>query len=381
MLIKDDALTQQQHFAFDSSESAPSFVSRESKDQTEGKTANNSNNMDNTPIPKMTMEQTTEMSEGAGCEQYIPLEDPALGPAVQHLQALLVSSPPPVQPAMLTGHKNDVAAILLGPVESSFKSKPSSNTNAFYGANIDDQSNQCTQVQIDTQPKLVETAVSVLEQSTPTESQQPSTVAVTSVLQQELLQSETVTVLGQQANYTVNTVDIMVPDGTQLQTENDSTQEQTINNDPLAAPIDNFIESISVPILQPLLQRDNPSPGSHLASTSNIVRHNSPPPSSAQRKSTRLAQKAVTNMGKNAIKIAQDLLISKLGDLSGEENRQISEENNQNSADLDFYTQHFEKPIDKTKMEAFKVLIEEDAKKEKKGSFQKKATVAPGLEA
>lgn len=100
--------------------------------------------------------------------------------------------------------------------------------------------------------------------------------------------------------------------------------------------------------------------------------HINPTPSANKRHSSRLAQKAEANSGKDAIKIAQDLLVKKLGELSGSVEQQSPDE-------FDFYAQHFHRPIDKPKTEAIKVLIEEGIKQHKKGNNRKSATVAPGL--
>jgi ABC-type Fe2+-enterobactin transport system substrate-binding protein len=81
-------------------------------------------------------------------------------------------------------------------------------------------------------------------------------------------------------------------------------------------------------------------------------------------------------VGKDTIQIAQDLLIQKLGELSGEETNQ-----DEADSDFDLYAQHFERPIDKSKMEAITVLIEEGNKKQKKSSANKRMTAQVGLDA
>ena len=83
--------------------------------------------------------------------------------------------------------------------------------------------------------------------------------------------------------------------------------------------------------------------------------HINPTPSANKRYSSRLAQKTEANSGKDAIQIAQDLLVKKLGELSGSVVQQSSDEFN-------LYAQHFNRPIDKSKTEAIKVLIEEGIK-------------------
>jgi len=79
-------------------------------------------------------------------------------------------------------------------------------------------------------------------------------------------------------------------------------------------------------------------------------------------------------LGKDAIQIAQELLVKKLGELSGEDTTQ-------DTPDIDFYMQHFDQPIKSAKMEAIKMLIEQEAKKQKTSAIQKKAAVAPAMEA
>lgn len=74
------------------------------------------------------------------------------------------------------------------------------------------------------------------------------------------------------------------------------------------------------------------------------------------------------------MQIAQDLLIRKLGDLLGEDPIQ-------ENPDTDLYVQHFEQPVDCVKMEAIKVLIEHEAKMQKKGATVSRAAVAPAMEA
>jgi hypothetical protein len=100
----------------------------------------------------------------------------------------------------------------------------------------------------------------------------------------------------------------------------------------------------------------------------------SPPQTSTKRKSTRLRKKAELNEGRDTIQVAQDLLIKKLGDLAGEEI-------NQDEADFDFFARHFERPIDKTKMEAIQMLIEHGNRKTKKSTNSKRMAARVGLEA
>jgi len=51
----------------------------------------------------------------------------------------------------------------------------------------------------------------------------------------------------------------------------------------------------------------------------------------------------------------------------------------QSSDEFDLYAKHFDRPIDKSKTEAIKVLNEEGIKQHKKGNNRKTTTVAPGL--
>jgi len=57
------------------------------------------------------------------------------------------------------------------------------------------------------------------------------------------------------------------------------------------------------------------------------------------------------------------------------------EDTTQDTPDIDFYVQHFDQPIESAKMEAIKMLIEQEAKKQKTSAIQKKAAVAPAMEA
>jgi hypothetical protein len=149
----------------------------------------------------------------------------------------------------------------------------------------------------------------------------------------------------------------------------------------IAAPshdptVDDFLESITAPLQQPIIQGGFQTPNIQAQSTNTNRRFHSPPHSATQRKSTRLAKKATLNVGKDTIQIAQDLLIKKLGELSGEETNQ-----DEADSDFDLYAQHFERPTDKSKMEAITVLIEEGNKKQKKSSANKRMTAQVGLDA
>ena len=118
-----------------------------------------------------------------------------------------------------------------------------------------------------------------------------------------------------------------------------SGNNSTDGRQPQPPSIDNFIESISRPLPQPLLGVHNPAPMLHQIP---LV---TPPPSSSKRQSSRLAKKAANNVGKGAIQIAQELLVKKLGDLSGMEKDPINDE-------FEFYALHFERPMEKNTMEA-----------------------------
>jgi hypothetical protein len=68
-----------------------------------------------------------------------------------------------------------------------------------------------------------------------------------------------------------------------------------------------------------------------------------------------LAKKTETNVGKDAIQIAQELLVKKLST-----DKAVPQ---QTENDIDLYAQHFERPINKPKMEALQHLIEHGTKK------------------
>jgi hypothetical protein len=144
----------------------------------------------------------------------------------------------------------------------------------------------------------------------------------------------------------------------------DGCQPPSTITQPLS--IDNFIESISRPLPQPLLEVNNTTPMLHQ------IPHVTPPPSSSERQSTRLAKKAANNVGKSTIQIAQELLVKKLGDLSGMEKDPINDE-------FEFYAQHFERPMEKNTMEAIQKLIEQANTSQKKGHNQRDAAAVPEL--
>lgn len=94
----------------------------------------------------------------------------------------------------------------------------------------------------------------------------------------------------------------------------------------------------------------------------------------SQTKSVRLAGKASTRVGKDTIKIAQYLLIKKLGDLAS-----IQEPNAE--ADLDSFVQHLDQPLTRTTMEALKTLAEESSIMKKKTPAGKKVKAVAGVRA
>ena len=81
----------------------------------------------------------------------------------------------------------------------------------------------------------------------------------------------------------------------------------------LPSPIDNFVESISLPIIQPLLDGGSTTPMTHSTRATDLSLHVNPTPNSSKRQSSRLAQKAASNSGKDAIQIVQELLVNSWG--------------------------------------------------------------------
>jgi hypothetical protein len=143
------------------------------------------------------------------------------------------------------------------------------------------------------------------------------------------------------------------------------TANQTEDNiaDIQPPSIDTFIESISRPLAQPIIEMNNmilPNPQA------------TPQSFPSKRKSTRLARKVANNVGKDAIQIARELLVKKLGDLSGEEKEPVSDE-------FEFYAQHFARPMEKNTIEAIQGLIEHANGCQKTGLNLTGATGAPML--
>jgi len=99
---------------------------------------------------------------------------------------------------------------------------------------------------------------------------------------------------------------------------------------------------------------------------SSRVQHISTETPTAQRKSTRLADKAKLNPVKGSLNLAQRVLINKLGELSP---------NLKQKAKVDFNSvvQHFQQPVTKKTMDALTVLVEQG----NKAVSKKKSKVAP----
>lgn len=134
--------------------------------------------------------------------------------------------------------------------------------------------------------------------------------------------------------------------------------------------IEEFLESISIPIQQPPATGAPPTPQGTSPTIGRKNRRGTE--SSIQRKSTRLAEKAELNVGKDAVQVAHDLLVKKLGE---------GDDTNTDEPDYEFYAQHFERPIELSKMEAIQELIEQGSKKKKKGSTTGRRTAEVGLDA
>jgi len=85
-----------------------------------------------------------------------------------------------------------------------------------------------------------------------------------------------------------------------------------------------------------------------------------------QRKSSRLANKAKSRVGKDILMVAQDLLIKKLGDLP-------PRQDDANEVNIESFSQHLDNPLNKAGMDAIQELIEHGAKLEKKTGKNKVA--------
>lgn len=150
----------------------------------------------------------------------------------------------------------------------------------------------------------------------------------------------------------------------------EGTNQGQTNSTTVADDVDAFLDSIAMNIQQPIIQGDYDT--TQIMATNSSNGHLSPNQNSIQRKSVRLAKKATLNVGKDPFQVAHNLLVKKLGDLAGEET--IID-----NPDFEFYAQHFERPINKDKMDAIKTLIEQNCKKPKKSNLNRKMQV--GLEA
>ena len=138
---------------------------------------------------------------------------------------------------------------------------------------------------------------------------QVDTEVVNACLDNQLAETTEVSQPQQDLDLTVETIVQGVP----------TKNQQLINNIDihLPSPIDNFLDSISLPIMQPLLDGGPMTPMTNSTRAAIPNQHINPTPSANKRHRSRLAQKAEANSGKDAIQIAQDLLVKKLGELSG----------------------------------------------------------------
>lgn len=125
--------------------------------------------------------------------------------------------------------------------------------------------------------------------------------------------------------------------------------------------MESFINSIAQPLEQPLLPnpvQDNiqveGGEFEHLEAT--------------ERRSTRLADKAKSRVGKDTMQIAQDLLMKKFGELDAQQD----EGSESNCGICENFSQHLPKPLTKPAMEVIGVLIEHGAKLEKKAAVKNK---------
>jgi hypothetical protein len=159
----------------------------------------------------------------------------------------------------------------------------------------------------------------------------------------------------------------------------DSIDHQVVDNlastnEALPQPqdIDEFLESISLSIQQPIFQETPQNP--RVVNKKISKKNQREAEYSTQRKSTRLAKKAEVNVGKDAEQVAHDLLIRKLGELAGDES-------NPDEPDYEFYAQHFERPIELSKMQAIKTLIEQGNKRMQKSNIRGTMAAEVGLDA
>lgn len=161
----------------------------------------------------------------------------------------------------------------------------------------------------------------------------------------------------------------MVPDSGHAQpldAEQDKTtasQTQLEHHTPpdLVDPIDLFLQSVITQPEQPVLPLPVPSEEQEVELVFN----------SSQRKSTRLANKAKSRLGKGYVELAQDLLVKKLGDLSSHNTQ--SSQGQEANVELEHFSQHLNKPLNQIEMDALQDLVDHGAKLEKKAGG---ATVA-----
>lgn len=71
-------------------------------------------------------------------------------------------------------------------------------------------------------------------------------------------------------------------------------------------------------------------------------------------------------MGKDTLTVAQDLLIKKLGELT-------PQQDDANVVNIESFSQHLDKPINKVEMDAIQELIEHGSKLEKRAGKNKVA--------
>ncbi|CAO2040981.1 unnamed protein product [Urochloa humidicola] len=128
--------------------------------------------------------------------------------------------------------------------------------------------------------------------------------------------------------------------------------------------INEFINFISRTPPAPILHtppRVNPIPQSE----------NFAEPTTTQRKSTRLADKAKLHPGKDSIQLAQQVLISKLGELSPEPKEQAD-----TNTDFNKLAQHLPQPLTAGTMNAIQTLVEHGNQPRNKKRSKK---IAPAL--
>ncbi|CAN6209190.1 unnamed protein product [Urochloa humidicola] len=129
-----------------------------------------------------------------------------------------------------------------------------------------------------------------------------------------------------------------------------------------ADDLTSFLNFVSGPPNTPILHtppRANPQPTDIRPPPTNE-------PTTQQRKSSRLADKAKANPGKGSIQLAQQVLINKLGDL-------VPDAQQKKDDNFDSLVQRLPRPFTKHTMEALQVLVEQGNKP--KG--RKKSKVAP----